>query len=304
MNLFSAALQGWRGSGLSWLGGWSLYEVLRFVRRELQRDSIQNRAAAVAYNALLAIFPGMLFFFTLIAYLPITSFRTTLFEIAGYILPLKSYQPVYDTLNNIKGIPTNGWLLVVGLFLALNFASSGVRALMRAFSKADNPDFVQRKFLESQAVSLGLTLLLIGIVSATVVAVIAAKATLNWILLTMGTQKWFGQLLLKGVRTLLFFLLVFHSTATIYYLAPAKNTRWGYLTPGATVATLFCIISTSLFSLFVNSFNPYDLVYGSIGAMIVIMIWFYIMALGLIVGFELNVAVFSDKQRQQSEPKQ
>lgn len=279
-------------------GGISLYEILRFVRKELQRDSIQGRAAAVAYNALLAMFPGVLFFFTLIAYLPITNFRETVFEVIEYLLPLQSYQLVHDSINNIKGIPTKGWWLVLGLMMALNFAASGVRALMRAFRKADNPDFMQLKFFENQAVSLGLTLLLISIVSVTVAAVIAGKTFISWVLLSMGTEKWFGQWLIKGFRTLLFFSLIFNSIASIYYLAPSKHTPWGYFTPGATLASLFCIVSTSLFSLFVNSFNPYDLVYGSIGTMIIVMILFYMISVGLIIGFEMNVAVFGTKKNE------
>ena len=112
----------------------------------------------------------------------------------------------------------------------------------------------------------------------------------------MGTEKWCGQWLIKGFRTLLFFSLIFNSIASIYYLAPSKHTPWGYFTPGATLASLFCIVSTSLFSLFVNSFNPYDLVYGSIGTMIIVMILFYMISVGLIIGFEMNVAVFGTKK--------
>ncbi|HNI44397.1 MAG TPA: YihY/virulence factor BrkB family protein, partial [Chitinophagales bacterium] len=163
-----------------------------------------------------------------------------------------------------------------------------------------NPDFVKRKFLKYQAVSIWLVLLLVGIVIATITIAIVGKAFINWAITHIGTQKWFGQWLLRTLRTLLFFSLVFNSIAIIYYLAPSKRTLWGYFTPGATLATLFCLISSTLFSAFVNSFNPYSKAFGSLGTLIVVMIWYYIVSLGLILGFELNVSFFSQNDDKDS----
>ena len=136
-------------------GGFSLWELFCFVRFNLSRDSIQTRSAAVAYNGLLATFPFMLFFFSLIGYLPTEDFRDDLFALLPYMLPDRTSGVVSDLVVGIGGIPRKGWYLFVGLLLTLYFSSNGMRALMRAFRKADNPDFVERKFLRYQAVSMG-----------------------------------------------------------------------------------------------------------------------------------------------------
>ncbi|MBL7784502.1 MAG: YihY/virulence factor BrkB family protein [Chitinophagales bacterium] len=278
----------------------SLRETVRFIQTNISRDSIQTRAAAVAYNGLLATFPFILFFFSLLSYLPVRNLQDDLFIMLPYMLPDTASRAIIDVIKGIGGIPRKGWFLLIGLLLTLYFASNGMRALMRAFRKADNPDFVKRKFLKYQAVSIWLVLLLVGIVIATITIAIVGKAFINWAITHIGTQKWFGQWLLRTLRTLLFFSLVFNSIAIIYYLAPSKRTLWGYFTPGATLATLFCLISSTLFSAFVNSFNPYSKAFGSLGTLIVVMIWYYIVSLGLILGFELNVSFFSQNDDKDS----
>ncbi len=278
--------------------GIPLYNLGIFIYEEAGNNSIQVRAAATAYHSILAVFPGILFLFSMISYLPLNDFRDTLFEILWEVLPYSTHNMVYDIINDLSDVSFTGGLVSVLLSLAfaLYFASNGVRSLMDAFKKVADPDFVRRKFLKRQAVSVGLTLLLLVILVGTITGIIIGKYAINLAIKSLAEMSRFYLFFLSLLRTTMVFFLVFNSIALIYYLAPATKQKWKYFTPGAFVATLGFILSTRIFAYIVNNFSNYDRFYGSLAALIIIMVWFHITSYILIICFELNVAILSKER--------
>jgi len=283
--------------------GIPLYNLGVFIYEEAGNNSIQVRAAATAYHSILAVFPGILFLFFMISYLPLNDFRDTLFEILWEVLPYSTHNMVYEIINDLSDNSFRGggiFSVLLSLGVSLYFASNGVRSLMDAFKKVADPDFVRRKFLRRQAVSVGLTLLLLVILVGTITGIIIGKYGINLAIRSLNDMSHFNLFFLSLLRTTMVFFLVFNSIALIYYLAPATKQQWKYFTPGAFVATLGFILSTRIFAYIVNNFSNYDKFYGSLAALIIIMVWFHITSYILIICFELNVAILSENRARSS----
>ncbi|MGB0839093.1 MAG: YihY/virulence factor BrkB family protein [Chitinophagales bacterium] len=278
--------------------GITLYQVIRFINEERKRNSIQSRAAAIAFNVMLATFPAILFVFTIINYIPIGSFKTNFVDFIIFMVPYEAQQLVFEAINDIGDMTGKGGILSVGFILALYFAANSIRSLMHAFDKAENPNFIQREFIQNQVLSVGILLMLIGVFIATILGIVIGKTLIDAALVVWEIKSWFVQFLFWLLRISMIFLLVFNSISLIYRMGPATKNKWGYFSEGAILATLTSIVASIIFSYFVEHFGSYNFLYGSFGAIMVIMLWFYIIALIIIIGFELNVSL--DAQRMEN----
>ena len=179
-------------------------------------------------------------------------------------------------------------LLSFGLLLALFFASNAMMGLMRSFNK-NYIGFAKRKGLHDRWIAIRLTVLIFGLVLGCLVILITQGAVLK----LLGLRSAFWLDLIAYVRWLVIIALVFYSIAFIYKYAPAVHKKWKLVSPGAILATVLCIIASLGFSTFVNAFGRYNALYGSIGAIIVLMALIFINSLVLLIGFELNVSIKS-----------
>ncbi len=274
--------------------GLPLFDVMKFFRKQITTVSLTERASAIAYNFIMATPPAFLFLFTLLARLPLfidkKNILKQLHQLVNDIVPAKGYnENINHFIDNFFASPKFS-LISIGLILALFFASNAMMGIMRSFNK-NYVGFEKRKGLHKRWTAIKLTGILFSLVLGCLLLLITQGAVLKW----MGVRNRDWQQVIFYVRWLFITAMIFYSFAFIYKYAPAVQKRWKLLSPGSILATSLSIFATLGFSAFVNNFGKYNILYGAIGTVIVLMALIYINSLVLLIGFELNVTVKSLK---------
>ncbi|HMC84778.1 MAG TPA: YihY/virulence factor BrkB family protein [Chitinophagaceae bacterium] len=271
--------------------GVPLYDVINFFVRQVKKTSITERAAAIAYNFIMAIPPICLFLFTLIPHLPFVkkkALETQVNNLIIDIIPAKEHNKnLISFVNGFLDHPRIG-LLSFGFILLLFFGSNGMMGIMRSFNK-NYIGSEKRTGLKKRWIAIRLTLLIMSLLLACILLLVMQGFILKW----MGITNVRVKNILGIARWVLIVFLIFYSIAFIYKYAPDINKKWRLFSPGSTLATSLSILCTVGFSLFVNNFGKYDAFYGSIGTVIVVMSLIFINSLILLIGYELNVSIHS-----------
>lgn len=269
-------------------------DVLWRVRKEMKNDHATLIAAGVAFYAFFALFPTL---FAVVAIYGLVAdpadVQAQVSALEG-VLPSGAQQIVGSQLRRVAGSSGTalGWGLVIGLLVALWSASKGVRgivdALNIAYDETEDRGFFKRT---------GLVLLLTvgGIVTAVVAIalVVALPAVLNSIGLGVA-----GQVLAEVARWVLLAALVITGLAVLYRVAPARRSaRWRWVTPGSALAAGVWLVASVLFSIYVDQFASYQKTFGSLAAVAVMLLWFWISALAIILGGEVNAEAERQTQR-------
>ncbi len=281
-----------------------LFDVIKFFRKQIKTVGLTERASAIAYNFIMAIPPSFLFLFTLIPHLPFFKLKDIKQQTADLItrvIPAQGYNAdIIKFINsNFFGTAKIG-LISFGLILAFFFASNAMMGIMRSFNK-NYIGFSERKGLKKRWMAIRLTALLFGLILGCLILLLTQSSVLKFF--NLKSEGW-RNFIIYG-RWFFIVAMIFYSVAFIYKYAPAVHKRWRLLSPGAILATTLSFLATWGFSSFVNSFGKYNALYGSIGAIIVLMAIVFINSLVLLIGFELNVSIQSLKhiamEREESE---
>ena len=267
--------------------GLSVYEVWKPFISQLRRTSLVERASGISFNIVMAIPPTLIFLFTLIPYLPISNaFMEQLYSLIRDVVPgEKDNAVIINFLKDFVNQPRNE-LLSFGLLLAILFSSNAMMGVLRTFDK-NYPGFLKRKMLHQRKTALILTLIVFFLVFICILLLIAQANVLRW----LGVESEFWRNMIHDTRWVFLVLLTFFVIGFIYKQGPALSSKWPLLTPGAVFATTLMILATILVSWYVNSFNTYNKLYGSIGAIFILISLIYANSLALLMGFELNVTL-------------
>ncbi|MET4080072.1 membrane protein [Pedobacter sp. UYP30] len=272
-----------------------LYTVATFFFREIGKDELLNKSSSLAYNFMLAIFPAIIFLFTLIPFVPINHFQDQLLGIIELLLPSNAYIAFEATLKDIIK-NQNGGLLSFGFFSAIFFATNGVVNLMKAFNRS-SLIIETRGWLKKRLIALVLTFAIVVSIIICIGALAASDYVRTYLQLHLhfkhNATVDFAVLLLKWV-----FLvgLYFINISMLYRYGPSHTKKWKLFSSGAFLATILAFLTIWGFTFYINHFASYNKVYGSIGTLIVIMIWLYLNSLILLVGFELNASIQVSKR--------
>ncbi|MEP7259120.1 MAG: YihY/virulence factor BrkB family protein [Flavitalea sp.] len=272
-----------------------LYDVIIFFIGQMNKVGISDRASAVSFNFLMAIPAATIFLCTLIPYMPISREITIeLLDLTKSVAPNENtYKLVANFLNDFLNTPRSG-LLSIGFILAVYYASNAVLSMMRSFNRS-LVIVKQRTFLGERWTAIRLTTLLILLIMATVTLLVTQGELFRYLMKSMNINNPVIRWLLYSVRGIIIILLVLYSIGIIYKYAPAMTKRWKLASPGAIFATLLVVLSTYVFSFWINNFASYNKVYGSIGTLLILMFLIYINSLILLIGYELNVCIHSLK---------
>ena len=170
------------------------------------------------------------------------------------------------------------------------FASNGILALIRGFEKDEMPNFLQWNMFKKRMNAMLLTLIIGGLVIVSVLLVILGSWFTALIIQFIKVGKLFA-FLLNLSRWLIIISLFYSSISLIYKFGAATKKRFRFFTPGSALATLLCLGSSIIFSYYVDQFNTYNELYGSIGTIIVLMLWIQLNTLSILIGFELNAGI-------------
>ena len=273
--------------------GLSIYDVTIFFWKGLMEGAITTRASSLAFNFFLAFFPAIIFLFTLIPYIPIEGFQKTLMELLGSVLPESTNKMAFKTIDDIVNNPRGG-LLSVGFVLALYFSTNGVSALIEAFNSSFHIR-ESRSFLYQRFISLVLTLILSVMLIFTISTLIFGKSYLVS-LLADGTISTEYLYLFSFLRWFIMSSFLLFGISLLFYLAPNLQVRWKLFSPGTIFSSLFIIITSIIFSYYINNFSQYNQIYGSIGTLIIILLWMYFNSIILLTGFEINASIIASKK--------
>lgn len=275
--------------------GMPLYDVLSFFIKGLSKGALTLRAAAFTYNSFLAIFPTIIFFFTIIPYIPIPNFQDNLLALLRDLIPHAAYETFESTLFDIVKRPRGG-LLSLGFVLALFFATNGVNSLIGAFNQTTH-SIESRSFVIQRLIS-GLLVLIISLMVIMAIGLITAGPPTMRMLVELGLlHKDIVFYLLLVLRWLIILGLFFFAYSFLYYLGPSRKGTFSFISAGSSLATFLSIGLSSLFNFYVNHFSSYNKVYGSIGTLMIIMLWIYFNGLIILIGFELNASIYQARQR-------
>jgi membrane protein len=271
--------------------GLSLWDVGKQFFVGVSQGAISMRASAIAFNFFLAMFPAIIFFFTLIPYLPIENYQEKLILFIGSMVPEASFAMIEST---IRDIITNkrGSLLSFGILAALFFSTNGFVAMISAFNETIN-SFEKRSWYAVRIISIVLVFTIFVFVSIAIVLITTSERVLDYLVLKEFLHYGFTYYLLiagKWITTISFF---YFSIAIVYYLAPAKRSEFRFFSPGATLATILSILLVVGFSYYINNFSQYNTLYGSIGTLIIVLMWIQLNSLIVLIGFELNASICS-----------
>lgn len=270
-------------------GEMSLYTVIREIINEFLEDSILTRASSLAYSFMLALFPATLFLFTLIAYVPVDNFQDKLLEILQSILPTYTYLAFENTIEDIIK-NQNAGLLSAGFLTALYFATNGVSRLMQAFNNS-SLILEKRTWLKRRVVATTLTVVISFALIVAIAVMIAGQTVITYLQSHVASQSHFWLYLLTLSRWVIIVVIFFITIALLYRYGPSHKLKWGYINPGSVLATALAVLSSWGFTYYINNFASYNKIYGSIGTIIVVMIWLYLNSLILLIGFELNASI-------------
>lgn len=284
-------------SSLPGFGGIPAYDVLAFVIRETGKDDITTRANSAAFSFFLSIFPSLLFLITLLPYYP---FGQEILALLEYELP--KFLPgmvgdfIIDSIQDLK-VPRGG-LLSFGIIAALYFASNGMDSLFRGFEKYNVAAFRKRSWWERRLVAITMTLVLYFLLLATILLLIVGEYTVDLMIINLNLGV-FSHILITLFRYVLVLGILFLGISVIYKYGPAQKKRTKLFSPGALLATLFCILSTAGFGFFIDNYSQYNQLYGAISALIIAMLWIQIICFVILIGFELNASVAVGKYHQE-----
>jgi membrane protein len=285
---------------------WAEYEehyvlcrIISILYQKIFQFDIDVRAAAVAYNFTLAVFPTIIFLFSLLPYMPIEHLDLKMIGFLKGTMPKNLQGDLTELISEIVN-KKRGGVLSFGFIFALFASTSGIMALIRSFNLTYKTN-ENRGFFKERFIAVGLNFLL------TFVLLIAFTVFIlgNFVVKTLAKkdliQYDFTFYLTKSLTYLIIFSVFFFTISIIYYYAPAIHKRWKFFNAGSITASILTISVTNLFSYYLVNFASYHKVYGSIGSLIALMVWLYFVSLILIVGFEINASIDQVKEEVEEE---
>lgn len=275
---------------LPFFDGVPLYDVTLFFWRSIVDGSITTRASAIAFSFFIAFFPGIIFLFTLIPYIPIPNFQNELLLLIEQIVPKSTYVTINDTVTDIITQPRSG-LLSIGFFLALIFSTNGIASMMSAFD-ATIHSIYRRTWISQRLAAIVLLFILLVLLTVAIALLTGGQDFIEYLDRLDILQDKFTVYMFTIGKWIITVALFFFAYSFLYYMAPAKKTKWRFISAGGTVATLLSIVTFVAFTYYINNFSQYNKLYGSIGTLLIILLLMYVMSLILLIGFELNASIY------------
>lgn len=276
-----------------------LYDAIVIFLQKMYNDELLGRANGVAFSFTMAIFPAIIFLFTLTPFIQNFFPAVDNHEIIGFlktILPDTLYQAAETTITDIIS-KQRGGLLSFGFVLTLILSTNGMTSLMTAFN-ACYKTVETRGFLKMRVVATGLIFILAVSIIVSVALLVVGQQFLRDSDIRSVVSDNISLDIIIILRFIFLYIIFQIAISSIYYFAPAVHEKWHFLSVGSVFSSLACILASFGFSYYVNNFGTYNRLYGSIGVLLVLMLWLFIISLILLVGFEMNAAIDKVKMDQ------
>lgn len=282
-----------------------LYDVGLFFWRSIVDGSITTRASAIAFSFFMAFFPFIIFLFTLIPFIPhivpfipSEDFQHELFTLIQQVVPDEStFKTIETTVDDIVNVPHSG-LLSLGFFMALIFSTNGLASMMSAFD-ATIHSIHRRTWISQRITAIYLLIILSVLLTVAIALLTGGQIFIQYLETNNILRDSFLLGLLTIGKWIITIALFFFAYSFLYYMAPAKKTKWRFISAGGTLATLLSIVTIAGFTYYINNFSQYNKLYGSLGTLLIILFLMYIMSLILLIGFELNASIYQARSNRE-----
>ena len=276
--------------------GIPIYYIIRFILEELETDSLNTRANAMAFSFFLSLFPTIIFLFTLVPYFGITYELTNyLNESFAQLLPDSASGYFLGIIHDIIAIKREG-LLSFGFVLALYFSSSGILTMIIGFEKSHLEGHNKRSYYANLYLAIILTLVVVILVVASSILIILGNQ-ISLLADTYFHTDLYSTLFLSVFRYTMAFILIYLVFTILYNYGSTQRKKPGLFNTGSLLSTILSILTSVLFAFFVDNFGKYNELYGSIGALIIVLMWLKFNCLVILLGYELNTSIAGNKHR-------
>ena len=289
----------WRLGGLNWK------ELAKRVWAEVSEDDIFGRSAQLSYYFLLALFPLLLFITAVLGQFADagSELRENLLSLLGSVVPQEAGDLIHETIEKVEE-GSGGGKISFGILATLWAASNGMTAICQTLNVAYEVEET-RAWWKVRLISLGLTVALAVLVLSALTLMLFGGHIAEYVAASFS----FGQVFTwawKIVQWPVVLIFVLAAFGLIYYLAPdVRDRRWHWVSPGATVAVALWLVVSFGFRTYLGYFNSYNATYGSLGAVIILMLWFYFTGAAILVGGEVNSEIelaTTGKEEKQVDP--
>jgi len=271
----------------------SLFRILKIFIEKLTNDEILERANGVAFSFTMAIFPAIIFLFTLTAYIhnfvPVVT-QEGIMNFMAQLMPESMFTTVSYTIEDILS-NTRGGLLTFGALFSLLLATNGMMSLIKAFNSCYST-IENRSYFKARFTATWLTIMLAFVLFLAIILLIVGQFALDFIMeFQLVNLEGFEVSLIIMLRFVVMFLVFFIAISFIYYFAPTVHYNWRFFSIGSLIATFSSLMISYGFSYYITNFGTYNKLYGSIGALIALMMWIYLISNTLLVGYEINASI-------------
>jgi membrane protein len=274
------------------LTGLSLYDLLEMYILGIIHGALTIRASAIAFSFFMAIFPFLLFILILIPYIPIDGFQNDFLRVLNTTLPPTTSdffnKNIFDNINNQSTGGLLSSVFIVSMFLMAN----GVNAIFSGFKNSYHQQ-LNRNFINQYIHAIGVSLLLVVILILTIAGLGFIEIyVVHPIYENLDFLDSSSELVWLNVLKFLFFsLMIYIGISVLYFFGNSKLERSSFYSIGALLTMILVILNSFLFSIYIDNFSSYNQLYGSIGALVVLMFYLWLNAIILILGFELNTSL-------------
>lgn len=268
------------------LYGFSLFELLSLYSTGILKGSITTRAGSISFSFFMAFFPFLLFVLNLIPFIPIENFDQIFLNLLESLIPKESSVFFHDIFVDINSNKRSG-LLSTTLFFSIILIGNGVNSVFEGFSDSYHIEF-SRNFIKQYlyAIMVGFILVIV-VLFATVFSIV-----FDFLITKDISIISYLFLFLKYVFLMIVALIAFSS---LYFFGTIQGRNLRFISPGSFMTTFLLVISTYFFGIYIDNFANYNELYGSIGALIIMMLYIWINSISLLLGFELNVVIYKLK---------
>lgn len=269
-------------------GGLSLKQLGKRVWHEIEEDQVFGRAAELSYYFLLALVPFLIFLTSVIGLVlgSGTGTRHQLFAYLARVMPPSAFQMINTTIQEVSSASSGG-KLSFGILATLWAASNGMGAITTSLNVAYDLK-ESRPWWKQRLTAMGLTIALSIFIISALLLVLAGSSIAEWLASHFGLGSTFP-LIWKIVQWPVVLACLVFAFALIYYFAPDFHEQtWTWLTPGAAIAVVLWLLVSVAFRAYLHFFDTYSATYGSLGAVIVLMLWLYFTGAAVLIGGEIN----------------
>lgn len=280
------------------LEGMSLYHLLRLYTNGIIEGALTSRAGSIAFSFFIALFPFALFTLTLIPFVPIDGFQEDFTEFIFKLMPSQdSAEAVSGVLNDIAN-NKYGELLSFGFLLSIFLMTNGVNAILSGFEYTHHK-IENRNIFRQYLVSLGISLVLAFLLFFTVGILVLLEFFINSLNndgIVSDAAFWIGI-----VQIIILVSMIIVTISILYYYGIKEGNKISFFSPGTVLTAILFLINFQIFKIYLLKFAQYNQLYGSIGTVLVLMLFIWLNSIILLLGFELNTSLIQLKQKNLSK---